>query len=446
MDISENGLSKESRPNIVMIIIDALRPRDLSLYGRFKEVDKNLKRIASESIVFEKNFAASNASHVSLTGIFSGQYPTTNGFVHQMPRTEKEEIDKLRKNKFWLPIYLQEMGYETISTTPQQIWFKKGFDYYKKEEMKGKSKYLRGDVVRRILLSLPNWVYRLGKKMVKARGSQMFSSAKEVMDLSIGKIEESEKPFFLFMHLLDTHCPYAGVETKKIKGEKTVKKILEGIESPSQKEYIKKRFYDCSANCLEQIRQKLDDSIIHVDEQIGRLVSFLKTKGLWDNTVFIILSDHGDTLGEHKNYFCRGGLYDVSIHVPLIMHIPGFKSGRVRELTSSIDIAPSILDFLGVDGKKMDGKSLMPLIKEGKKIRDEIISVDGFCGDRIAVRTLNKKLVVSENGKCYLCGDLHLLRQDENKEEFDLDEDVDELKNVYSEGGLDKILKDSKDL
>ncbi len=430
------------KPNIVMIIIDALRPRDLSLYGYSKETDKNIKKIASESIVFDKNFAASNASYNSLTAIFSGQYPTTNGFIHQMPRTEKWEIDKLRKNKFWLPIYLQKNGYATISTTVQQMWFKKGFDYYVEEKVEGKGKYIGSYKIKKLLLKLPNWVYRLGKRLVKVRASPLFSSSEEIIDLSISKIEESDKPFFLFMHFLDTHCPYAGVNTKRTKGQRTVKKILRDIETYSQKEYIKKRFFDCSANSLEQVRQKLEDSIISVDRQIGRFISFLKEKGMWENTIFIILSDHGDTFGEHKNYFCRGGLYDASIHVPLIIHFPSLKPQRINELTSSIDIAPTILDFLGEEKKKIDGKSLLPLIKKGKKIRDDVLSVDGFCKDRIAVRTLDKKLIVSKGPKCYLCGDLHLLDSSIEKEEFDLVKDKEELENVYSEGGeLEGVLK-----
>ncbi len=432
------------KPNIVMIIIDALRPKELSLYGYSKETDKNIKKIASESFVFNQNFAASNASYNSLTAIFSGQYPTTNGFIHQMPRTEKWEIDKLRKNKFWLPIYLQKKGYATISVTPQQIWFKKGFDYYAEEKIAGKGRYLRIPFVRKILLRFPNWIYRLGKKFFKSRSSPLFNSAEKVIDLSISKIKTTKKPFFLFMHFLDTHCPYPGVETKKMKGEKTVKKILKDVESSSQREYIKKRFYDCSANCLEQIREKLDESIISVDRQIGRLSDFLENEGLWKNTIFIILSDHGDTFGEHKNYLCRGGLYDASIHVPLIMHFPGIKPQRINELTSSIDIAPSILDFLGEEKKKIDGKSLIPLMRKGKKVRDRIISVDGFCKDRIAVRTLDKKLIISEGPKCYLCGDLHLLDSSRNKEEFDLVNDPNELENIYNgedelEGVLERI-------
>ncbi len=434
------------KSNIVMIIVDALRPKDLSLYGYPKETDKNIKMIASESIVFDKNFSASNASDTSLTAIFSGNYPTTNGFIHQFPRLEKEEIDKLKKNKFWLPIYLQKKGYDTIAATPTHLWFKKGFDYSREKKAKGKGKYFNIPLIKKILLGLPNWVYKLGKKLIKSRASPEFYSAKEIIDLSISKIKESKKPFFLFMHLTDTHTPYAAVETRKIKSEKNINHILKTIETSSQKEYIKKRFYDCSVSSSEQLKQKVDDSIIFVDKQLGRLSDFLKNKRLWENTIFIIFSDHGENLGEHKDYLCRGGLYDTSIHVPLIIHFPRIDPKRVNKLTSSIDIAPTILDFLGEGKEDIDGKSLMPLIKKDAEIRNKIISVDGFCKDRIAVRTLNKKLIVSKGPKCYLCGDSHLIDNDNKKEEFDLAKDSEELYNIYSkdeklEKELEKVKK-----
>ena len=83
------------KPNIVIIISDALRPKDLSLYGYSVENDRNIKKIASDSVVFENNFSASNASDPSLTSIFSGQYPTTNGFIHQHPFMKEEETNQV---------------------------------------------------------------------------------------------------------------------------------------------------------------------------------------------------------------------------------------------------------------------------------------------------------------------------------------------------------------
>jgi len=431
------AISKES--NIIIIISDALRPRDLSLYGYDIETDNNIKKIASESLVFCKNFSASNASDPSVNAIFTGKYPINNGIIHQHPNTKEEEIEKLKKNTFWLPLYLQKRGYSTISATPLHMWFKKGFDFYKdRDPQEGTKKFLNIPSVNKFLLKLPSWAYTLGKKIVKSRASPYFYSCKEVMNLAISKIEESKKPFFLFMHMVDTHCPYPGSEHKSMQGEKKINKIIENMNN-SQTEYVKKRFHDMDVNCLEEVIERRNNAIHQVDEQIGKLYNFLKDKDLWENTIFIIMSDHGDNFGEHNTYFCRGGLYDSSVHVPLIMHFPMVKSGFINEITQSIDIAPTILDFLNFNKEKLDGKSLLP-VTNGKKGRKYAIISDGFCEKRTAVRTQSDKLILSDGSKCYICGAFH----GPEKEFYDLKKDSEEKNNIYSEdNSLEKIYKET---
>ncbi|OGJ13346.1 hypothetical protein A3K82_00415 [Candidatus Pacearchaeota archaeon RBG_19FT_COMBO_34_9] len=426
------------KPNIIILISDALRPRDLSLYGYNKETDNNIKKIASESVVFCKNFAASNASDPSINSIFTGKYPANNGIIHQHPNMKDEEIEKLKKNKFWLPLYLQKKGYFTISATPLHMWFKKGFDYYMDRDPKTKTKkFLNIQFVNKILLKLPSWVYSLGKKVIKARASPYFYSCKEVVDLAVSKIEESKKPFFLFMHLVDTHCPYPGSNHNLMHGEKTIDKITSGMNN-FQKEYVKKRFRDMSVNCLEEVIERRDNAIREVDRQIGRLYSFLKDKNLWKDTIFIIMSDHGDNFGEHDAYFCRGGLYDSSVHVPLIIHLPGVKSGIIKEITQSIDIAPTILDFSGFKKEQLDGKSLLGLVKGKKGFRKYAIISDGFCEKRIAVRTQSQKIIFSDKSRCYICGATH----GAEKELYNLEKDSDEKNNIYKENNnLEKRYK-----
>ena len=418
------------KPNIIIVISDALRPKDLSLYGSDKSLDGNLREIASESLVFEKNFSASNASDPSVTSIFSGQYPTVSGFVHQHPFTKDDEIKKLSKNKFWLPIYLKNNGYFTFSATPLHLWFKKGFDYYmERDNLKGKKGFLNSAIIKKVLLNLPYGGYKFGKKLFKTRASPHFYSAKEVMDLSISKINESTSPFFLFMHLTDTHYPYASVENKKVENKKTLGEIIKNLKYPLQKDYLKKRFYDISADSMDEIEHKKDESIKYVDVQVNRLVLFLKERKIWENTIFIFLSDHGDNFGEHSNYLCRGGLYDSSIQTPLIIHLPGIEPKRFNGITSTVDIAPTIADFLNNEKINTSGKSLIPLIKQKKIAKREIISVDGFCDNRIATRTLTKKTIVSTKGNCYICGAIH----GTEKEIYDLKNDPEEINNLATE-------------
>jgi arylsulfatase A-like enzyme len=210
-------------------------------------------------------------------------------------------------------------------------------------------------------------------------------------------------------------------------GNNTVKKIVDNIPVKSQKEYVKKRFFDASASTLEQMKEKLDNAIVNVDNEIGRLYDYLEENKLLENTIFMIFADHGTTFGEHNIYFEHSGLYDESIHVPLIMKIPGIIPRRVNALTQSIDIAPTILDVLG-DKKEIDGKSLLEVMKNGGEFRDKIFCVDTCSEKAFTVRNKKKKLIVSDSKGCYLCGAVH----NDNFEEYDLENDPEERNNIYT--------------
>ena len=439
MDISNN----KKRPNLIIVLTDGMRPRDLSMFGYDVETDSHIKRIANESAVFMNAFSTSGASDTADTSIFSGQFPTTSGFIHQNPRTEGWEIEMLRKNKFWLPLHLQKLGYKTISMTSQHLWFKKGYDYCMTKEGAGAGKYLsRSWILRKFLLGLPNWAYVFGKKMTSVRLSPKFITARQIIDETIEKIDETDKPFYMYMQLLDAHCPYGGVDTPKVESKTPISGVLDKIENPAQREYVKKRFFDSDTKSLEESKAKLDASIISMDKEIGRLVDYLKKKDLWDNTIFVIISDHGENYGEHGNYFCRGGLYDPSVHIPLIMHLPGLPSKKINSMVANIDVSATILDYMG-DKKDIDGKSLIPLIKgeveDNYSFRDKIFMADGFCKDRFAVRTKDRKLIITEDGKCFLCGMEH---NDGKIEEYDLSSDSEELKNIYERAtDLENVLR-----
>ena len=432
--------------NIILIVVDAFRPKNLSLFGYQKKTDKNLKKIAKDNLLFKNFFSSSNATAPSLMSIFTGKYPVNHGIIHQFPYTTNEEIDKMKKEAgFWLPEYLRKKGYNTIAIDWIGMWFKDGFDYYEeKEEKQTKLKRLMSTpFVKKILLNLPNWAYRFGKKIVKTRASANFSPAKDTMNLGISKIQNSEKPLFLFMHFWDTHFPFP---TTKFRGskERDIDKILDKIESKSQKEYFKKRITDIGLYSIQDMIDKYDASIKEVDKQIGKLHDYLKKNNLWEDTILIILGDHGTNLTEHGIYFSSSGVYDDTLHVPFIMHLPEYGGKEIKEFAQNIDISPTILDYLGDKvNHNFDGKSILNMIKKGEKIREKVFFWDGLCLDVKGVRTKNKKLIVAKDSKCNLCKSSH----HEEHEEFDLEKDPEEKNNIYSERSeLIDFLEDRKNL
>lgn len=116
--------------NIIILLVDALRTKNLSLFGYAHENDKNLKEIASKNILFRQHFSISNATAPAVTSILTAMYPPSHGIIHQLPYTKQEEMDKVEQIKFWFPDYLKERGYETICIDWVGLWLKRGFDFY----------------------------------------------------------------------------------------------------------------------------------------------------------------------------------------------------------------------------------------------------------------------------------------------------------------------------
>ena len=396
--------------NIIIIVIDAFRPKNLSLFGYGKETDKSLKKIAEEGIVFRNFFSSSNTTAPSLMSIFTGRLPCNHGIIHQFPYTAEEEVVKMRRErKFWLPSFLQSKGYETIAIDWLGMFFEEGFDYYKeREEWQGKPKI-----------------------------SAKFSPAQDTVNLAIARIEKAKQPFFLFVHFWDTHFPFPTIEYQG-KRKKDISEVLEEIKGEAQKEYFKKRVAAANIDLysIEEMKEKYDEAIKEVDKQIGKLHQCLKERGLWEQTIFIILGDHGTNLTEHNIYFSSSSLFDETIHAPLVIHIPGFEQKEIKSFAQNTDIAPTLTELLGFGENnadwQFDGKSMINLIKNNEEIgvqRDKVFFFDGLAENIRGVRTKDRKTIVAKNSKCHLCKGSHHQEQ----EEYDLTKDPGEEKNIYSE-------------
>ena len=200
---------------------------------------------------------------------------------------------------------------------------------------------------------------------------------------------------------------------------------------------MKKRMDAAKLYTVEDVTAKYDETIRIIDEQVGRLYDFLKHEKLLENTILVILGDHGDVIAEHGIYFANCTLFDGAVRAPMIMKLPGMAGRDVSEMVQNTDIVPTLLNFMGEE-RKLDGYSLIPLIKEGKKVRSEVLLFDAMANDVRAVRTETKKLIVAKDNFCNLCKSTHHY----GTEEYDLIKDPNEEKNIFSGSSalLDKML------
>jgi arylsulfatase A-like enzyme len=389
--------------NIMFIVIDAFRPKNLSLFGYEKETDKNLKEIAAEGIVFRNFFPGSNATAPSLMSMFTGKLPENHGILHQFPYTTEQEVETMyKKRTFWLPSFLREKGYRTIAIDWIGMFFEDGFDYYKEREV---------------------WQ---GENVIPAH----FSPVKDTTDLAISKIKETDKPFFLFLHLWDTHFPFL---TTKYQGARKldISEVLREIEGDTQKEYYRKKV-EVRGNELYSLKDmalKYDAAITEVDRQIGKLCRHLKSEGVWDNTILLVLGDHGTNLTEHNIYFSSCSLFDDTIRAPFIARFPGFGRAETEGFVQDTDIPPTVLELIGEKAKdewQFDGKSLVGLIERNEQIRDKVSFSDGLAENVSGFRTKDKKVIFAKDSMCHLCKGSH----HREREEYDLISDPEEKASI----------------
>jgi arylsulfatase len=441
IDIVENN--KHKYPNIILIVVDALRARNLGCYGGDKESSPNIDKIADKGILFENVYCCWNTTDQSLTTILSGRYPRTHGIVHHGDKITPEDLNAFETlNVRLLSQVLQDNGYETLAVDWMARWFKRGFDYYgynPERNFLGKLIYnifiLPYIHLRYIASHLG--LLRIYSKKRRFTAASLWKGFKDVFrtflftfelarvqdacfitDLAEELIKKSRKEnFFLFLHYWDTHTPY-----------NCPRNFLE-----------KKKGHVTSQ---EALLAKYNGAVRYVDQQIGRLFDVLKEERLLEDTLIIITSDHGESLWEHDIFFDHHGLYDVTTHVPLILYYPKAFSEpkRVKSLVQHADLAPTLYELLNIKYKdyELDGASLMPLIRgEKREIRQFVFNEESYVQRKIGFRTKKFKYILSPDGvgMCNYCQQVH----GGEEELYNLEVDPEENANIAVES---KIMAD----
>jgi arylsulfatase A-like enzyme len=203
--------------------------------------------------------------------------------------------------------------------------------------------------------------------------SRGFVSYKEKNNQIVSRAisENKEKPFFLFIHYFDVHNSRFDLSDY----------IYDGPPEFRDR-FIKSRFNRNPVNVwrgeekltdeeLEQVIARYDGGILHVDSQIKELFDLLKKEGLFEQSLIILTSDHGESLGFKGMMDNHGWLYNVGTHVPLIIKFPGDfhysgpLRGKVDFLVRTIDIMPTILEVLSIDAPPyIEGKSLLSVTED----------------------------------------------------------------------------------
>lgn len=347
----------EDHANVLLVTVDTVRADHLSGYGYERDTSPALDRLAQEGVLFEQAYCQAALTTPSHASILSSLYPRThqlydNGFLSPEVRT--------------LPTLLQSQGYDTAAVVgvkfllPQFSGLGQGFDTF----------------------------FPFPEEEESPRAER---SAEEVTDLAAQWLEQHYRdPCFLWVHYYDPHWPYqppAPYDGRFYQGDPYDPDNHSMDEVPPGR----RRIVGDVTDMAHPIAQ-YDGEIAYTDTQLGRLFDLLDTLALSDNTLVVVVADHGESLTEHNVYFEHWALYDETIHVPLVMRYPGHLPAgrRIPGLVEAgVDIVPTVLDLLGLAPlEEAEGRSLVPLIRGAGSSADRV-----FCEQRnaLAVATRSER-------------------------------------------------------
>jgi arylsulfatase A-like enzyme len=326
-------------PNILLIAVDTLRADHLSCYGYPRLTSPHIDRLAQHGTRFTEMIAPHIPTGPSFTTIHTG-----HDVMHHQIVTQGGAVD-LDPGIRTLAELLQRLGYFTAAADNLRRYFVRGFDHYQPYawDRDPAKPWRKAEAVTRVALD------------------------------ALNRCAGQDKPFFLFVHYWDPHTPF-------LPPPPFARMFYEGDEDdPGNRSmapvFACEPFADYFKSWMGQVTDirfpiaQYDAAIAYADACLAHLLTRCRELDLEDDTLVVLLADHGETMDEHAGYFDHHGLYDHNLRIPLILTCPGrIPAGRVIDgMAATMDVAPTLLDFIGhpegIEAEGMTGRSLMPLIR-----------------------------------------------------------------------------------
>ncbi len=335
----------KKHPNIVLLAVDSLRADHMSCYGYTKNTTPHLDRFAAQGTLFEHNISA----HIPTTSAYGSMLTGQDVFTTQVVALRHK--GPLRDEVPTLAELLKEAGYTTTCVGFSGNPSARGFDKY---------------------LNFAGWGSWNEGRSPKAE------NLNQVAIPELDELVKGEAPFFLFLSHMDPHAPYlppAPYERMFYHGNET-----DPANTSMEPVMTFKPFCDFFASWMppgisdkDYVVAQYDGAIAYMDACIQTIFTALEAHGIYDETLVILNGDHGETLYDHECWFDHHGIYDTTLHVPLIIRYPGrVPAGqRVSGYTQHKDLVPTILELAGIETERsFDGNSVLPLIS-GEEISHE---------------------------------------------------------------------------
>lgn len=338
------------KPNVLFVVLDAARAVSLGAYGHSRKTTPNLDRLSSEGFTFDNAYTTAVYTLAAMSSVWTSQQPDRHhgdlAFAAKLP------ADRLMLAEVLTAQGIHTAGFVANSVAGAFNGFDRGFKEFDEP-----------------------W---------KKYGSQA-SGFRNVIPPFLDRMKREGTRFFAYVHYREPHHPYdppppfntafgpdAPIPKSRREGgaaaDKWLKDINQGVIQPSPEE-------------IDHLRRLYDGNLAFADQEVGYLRGELESRGLLDNTVVIVVGDHGEGLFEHGYIGHNAQVFEESARVPLIVSLPkemraGNPPARVAALVDLTDIAPTILDIFGLTGaggssRAFEGHSLLAHLAPSRASGDE---------------------------------------------------------------------------
>lgn len=415
-----------NQPNIILITLDTVRADHVSLYGYERDTTPNLRRLAAESTVYQNAISAGDMTLSSHASIFTGMNPSWHRAHFDRDYEGGRPLDTRYRT---LAEMLYTKGYDTAGIVANYLYLGYGFgldrgfafhDSTAPVVFLGRTEaFLLRERVRNFLTRFQKpWQY-----------DQSFRRAGEVNERAVAFFDRERaqgRRFFCFLNYMDAHWPYVppGRFASMFPGFDPA--FRTGQYDGMEKEILSLR-RPISDRERRHLISQYDGGIAYMDSALGRLVEQLKQRGLFENTLLIVTSDHGEAFGERALIGHALSVHQDEVHVPLLIKYPGETAPRVDEdFVSLTDLLPTVFAVLGYPvPRNVQGHDLS---KGARGPGGDVIS-ESFVHPLIS--TWSPRFLRTE--QAIFAGPLKFIQSSKGEREvYDLSKDPDEQHNLWA--------------
>ncbi len=335
---------KYDKPNVLIFLIDTLRLDHVGCYGYPRPTTPAIDAFARDAIRLTQLTPQSSWTRPSVASLLTSTYPTTHG--------ANDKLDKMREGMPKFAEVLARNGYETQGMTCNAN-------------------------------CLPIW--NMGKEFARYKQLPWHDDAL-LIDETIAALDNTHgRPCFFYVHAMGPHDPYEAPSQPRrfMNLDDKVDRHLETLAKDPRE--------------LKEAVALYDAEIAHTDAQFARLVTKLKTLRLYEDSLIVVLSDHGEEFLDHGGWNHGTTLYEELLRVPCLIKLPGNAlAGEVRDgLAEMLDLAPTIADYLGLEvPPEMEGTSLRPMLERKESVKDMgYASLQFYKSNMHAARTSELKYI-----------------------------------------------------